>query len=169
MYFQHDFKAGQWPKNAEISDSQQILAIICSMAEWVQLNHIESGVSWNRYNLPHQLFSLCTQILAVKLVFFLIKIFLPPIYKYKHTFSPRTNENVGQQCNSNILRIFQNGAKYMRKTNGGHVGKAMDVVKQDNGINHVTLLRAFKQPSSKVGYAQPCCHNVIWADPTSYL
>jgi len=34
-----------------------------------------------------------------KFIFFLIKIFLPSIDKCKHTFSPRPNENVGQQCN----------------------------------------------------------------------
>jgi len=29
----------------------------------------------------------------------MIKIFLTPIHKSKHTFSPRPNENVSQQCN----------------------------------------------------------------------
>jgi len=40
-----------------------------------------------------------TPVFTFKFIFFLIKMCLPSIYKFKHTFSPRPNEKVGQPCN----------------------------------------------------------------------
>jgi len=64
------------------------------------LNYSESGAVEpgttcpTHYFLLHSL-QLGTPIFAFKFIFFLMKTF-PPfiIYKCKHTFSPRTNENV---------------------------------------------------------------------------
>jgi len=43
--------------------------------------------------------------LALKFVFFFIKVFLPLLSNYKHTSSPRPNGNGDQPCNSNILKM----------------------------------------------------------------
>jgi len=52
-----------------------------------------------------------TAIFTFRLILFLIKVSLLSIYKYKHTLSPRTNENTGQQCNLKILQMFSKWCK----------------------------------------------------------
>jgi len=118
-----------------------------------------------------------TPVFTFKFLFFLIKIFLLSIYKSKYTFSPRSNEKVGQQCNIKLFcKCFQNGATlYTENKQENRLGKLNYSNKFGKARQYckssAIKLWAFKQPSKKIEYAQPCCvfFDVIWKDPTSYM